>query len=41
MNTARIPRHREPVLPRWGELPSLVRIAVGVVVGVLLLWGAR
>ena len=30
-------RNREPILPSWIELPSSVRIAVGVAVGLLVL----
>ena len=37
MTAARIPRHREPILPRWDELPSLARIAIGVALGLAAL----
>lgn len=37
MSAARMPRNREPVLPRWIELPSLARIVIGVALGLLAL----
>jgi hypothetical protein len=33
----RIPRNRESILPRWIGLPPLLRIAIGVAIGLLAL----
>lgn len=40
MNARHIPRHREPILPRWTDLHPLVRIVAGVAIGLPIVLAA-